>query len=732
MTTEGNGGAVNTNTDTQKQNNNKQRRPYHAHHIRSRTHTNNRNQRGGFGVHNRDRRDHVQGFTAQNQNTQQVISAPQHSIDSQIDNALTSLSPSVTTSISTTRNTMHSNQPKRNQVAGNRNNRNKNRRGGNRNGGGMRRDPRHDRPKMTAEVLERPSSPMTDEQKKEFTVIPPAGDSVRIIPLGGVEEIGRNMTVIEYQDDIIVIDAGFQFQDDDTPGIDYILPNTRYLEERQDKIRGVIITHGHLDHIGGLPYIMPRIGNPPIYTRNLTGIMIKKRQEEFPHTKPIKINIIEKDEKVMLGKLQVRFFGVTHTIPDSMGVIIDTPYGAVVNPGDFKLDHMDGIATDKEDKEYSIFEKENVLFMMADSTNVENPGFSTPEPLVYEGLEEIIKKATGRLIIGTFASQLQRIIKIIEIAERYGKKIVAEGRSMKTNIDIALAAGMLVTQKNTLIKSQDIENFPPDKIIILSTGAQGEEFAALMRIATKNHKFIHITNRDSVVLSASIIPGNEKSVEKLKDNIARQGAKIVHYRTSEVYIHSTGHGNRGELEWLHKKIKPKFFMPVHGNHYRLKLHAELAESLGMKPEQIMVPDTGTVIDITEGGTKMTRRKERAPYQPMMVDGFAIGDMQEVVLRDRQMLAQDGMFVIVASINTATGKLKKSPDIISRGFIYLRESQDLLQQTRYIIKKTIEDGVIGMNPINFDFLKEQVTEQVTTYLFAQTAKRPIIIPVILGV
>jgi len=571
---------------------------------------------------------------------------------------------------------------------------------------------------------------MSDQKKGP--VLPPIGDNIRIIPLGGVEEIGRNMTVVEYKDDIIIIDGGFQFQEEDTPGIDYILPNIKYLEERKEKIKGMIVTHGHLDHIGGIPYIMPRIGNPPIYTRNLTSIMIKKRQEEFPQLKPLTIHAIEKDERLMIGSLPIRFFGVTHTIPDSMGIIIDTPYGPVVTPGDYKLDHTDGIPSPSEEKEYAVFDKEKVLFLMSDSTNVENPGFSTPEREVHKGLEEIISKIKGRLVIGTFASQLQRLIKIIEIAERHGKKIVIEGRSMKVNIEIALAADMLKVNKDTIIQAQDIERYPPDRIIILSTGAQGEEFAALMRMATKNHKYIKIGPRDTVLLSSSIIPGNEKTVQKLKDNIARQGAHIIHYRTSEVFIHSTGHGNRGEIEWLHKKIKPTFFMPIHGNHYQLKLHAELAESLGMKSDHIVVPDTGTIVEIQEQGTKLVTLKDKAPGGAMMVDGFAIGDMQEVVIRDRQLLAQDGMFVIIANINTTTGKLKKSPDIISRGFVYLRESQDLLHQARYIIKKIIEDAVQGMHPINFDYLKEIVTEEMSKFLFQQTAKRPIIIPVILGV
>ena len=568
--------------------------------------------------------------------------------------------------------------------------------------------------------------------RKINDIIPPAGENIRIIPLGGVEEIGKNMTIIEYKDDIVIIDMGFQFKDDDTPGVDYILPNTKYLEDRKDKIRGVIITHGHLDHIGGIPYIMDRIGNPPIYTRALTSIMIKKRQEEFIHLPQLDIRVVEKEDGIRLGNLKVRFFSVTHTIPDSMGIIIDTPYGALVTPGDIKLDHEDGVPTDAEEKEYSRFEHEKVLFLMMDSTNVDNPGFSTPERLVHKNLDEIIKNTKSRLIIGTFASQLERVMKIIMIAEKYGKKVVVEGRSMKNNIEIAINIGMLNIKKDTIISTDEMENYPPDRIVALATGAQGDEFAALMRMSNKTHKYFKITPRDTVLLSSSIIPGNEKAVQKLKDNLARQGAKIIHYRSSDVYIHSTGHGNRGELEWLHKKIKPTFFMPMHGSHYMLRVHEELAKNIGMPPENIIVPDNGSILEIQDQGKKFVKLKESAPSGMMMVDGFSIGDVQELVIRDRKMLAQDGMFVIIASINTKTGKLKKSPDIISRGFVYLRESQDLLSQTRLIIKKTVEDTTRGMNPINFDFVKSNVAENVGRFLFQKTAKKPIVIPVILGV
>ncbi len=577
------------------------------------------------------------------------------------------------------------------------------------------------------------SRPPAIRGKRAEDVIPPAGDSIRIIPLGGVEEIGKNMSLIEYKDDIIVVDMGFQFKDDDTPGVDYILPNTKYLEDRKDKIRGVFITHGHLDHIGGIPYIMNRIGNPPLYTRALTSIMIKKRQEEFAHLPALDIKVVEKDDKITVGNLKIRFFNVTHTIPDSMGIIVDTPYGCLVNPGDIKLDHVDGIPTEAEEKEFGIFKNEKVLMLMMDSTNVDNPGFSTPERLVYEGLDNIIKNTKGRLIIGTFASQLERVMKIIMIAEQYGKKIVVEGRSMKNNIDIALNIGMLKVKPDTIITSTEMENLPPDRIIVLATGAQGDEFAALMRMSTKTHKYFRITPRDTVLLSSSIIPGNEKSVQKLKDNLARQGAKIIHYRTSDVYIHSTGHGNKGELEWIHKKVGAKFFMPIHGNHYMLRVHEDLAISnVGMQKENIIVPDNGAIIEIQDQGTKFVRLKEQAPGSVMIVDGFSIGDVQEMVIRDRKMLAQDGIFLIVVSINTKTGKLKKSPDIISRGFVYLRESQDLLNQARLIIKKTVEDTTAGMNPINFDYVKSVLSDDIGRFLFQKTAKKPIVIPVVLGV
>jgi ribonuclease J len=372
--------------------------------------------------------------------------------------------------------------------------------------------------------------------------------------------------------------------------------------------------------------------------------------------------------------------------------------------------------------------KDKNIFFIADSTNAEKDGFSIPEKRVIQTLEDIIKTVSGRLIIGTFASQFERMIHIMETAERLGKKIVTEGRSIKNNLEIAEKTGLLKVNKDTFIPAQDIGNYPPDKIVILSTGAQGEEFAALMRIATKQHKNITLTERDTIVLSSSVIPGNEIAVQKLKDNLYRHGVTLIHYRSSDV--HSTGHGNTGELIWINKQVGAKFFMPAYGYHSMLRCHAKALEQSGFPRENIIVPDNGTVVDI-ENGEKMNVHKQKVPSAPMVVDGFNIGDIQEVVIRDRQSLAKDGMFVIIASVNLKTGKLRKSPDIISRGFIYLRESQNLLNEARILIKKTVEDSTRNMNPIDLDYVKNNLTDVIAGFLFQRTNKAPMVIPVLIG-
>ncbi|MCX6752008.1 MAG: ribonuclease J [Candidatus Nomurabacteria bacterium] len=564
-------------------------------------------------------------------------------------------------------------------------------------------------------------------------ILPPEKGVVRIIPLGGVEEIGKNMTAIEIGDDIIVIDAGMHFSNEATPGVDYVIPNTTYLEERKEKIRALIITHGHLDHIGGVPLVLSRIGNPPVYSRSLSVLMMRKRQAEFPHLPAMKENIVEKDATITCGKIKVRFFGVTHTIPDSMGIIIETENGWIVTPGDYKLDQVDGIVSKEEEKEYSIFDKVKVLLLLTDSTNIENEGFSLPEIKVHQGLENLIKKINGRIIIAAFSSHITRLAHIVKVAEALGKKVAMDGRSMKTNIEVAIEAGYFSPKKDTIIPLEEVNNYPPNKVVVLMTGAQGEEFAALNRAANKSNMKFSLNKGDTIILSASIVPGNELAVVKMRDGLARQGVHVISYRTAgEDFVHATGHGNQEDVKWLHRKTHPKFFIPIHGNHYRLQLHKDLAMELGMSEENIVVPDNGSIIEISADGQKIIARKEKAPSGLMMVDGSSVGDAQDVVIRDRVMLAQDGMFVIIALLDQKTGRLKKSPDLISRGFVYLKENQELLRQVRIIIKKSVEDGAAKKNPIDFDYIKASLGETVSKFLYQKTEKRPLVIPVILSV
>lgn len=557
-------------------------------------------------------------------------------------------------------------------------------------------------------------------------------DTVRIIPISGVEEIGRNMTVIETKDDLIIFDIGFQFvsEESNAPGINYILPNTQYVEERKHKIRGLVVTHGHLDHIGGIPFVMERIGNPPIYTQYLTSLMIKKRQEEFPHLDPVDIHVVKEGDSFTIGKIKIKTFPVTHSIPDAMGVSVETKHGDIVLTGDIRLtQESNGEVAADEKADWEKVGQNNNLALICDSTNADKEGFSAPEAEVLTTLDSIIKNSTGRLIVGTFASQFERLTAIIKSCEKYGKKVVLEGRSIKTNIDIARTAKLMEVDDKIFINAQDMGDYPSDRIVILSTGAQGEEFAALMRIATDKHKSITLTERDTLVLSSSVIPGNEIAVQKLKDNIYRKNVRVINYKTTAV--HSSGHGNAGELTWVRQTVKPKFLIPVHGHHYHLKSHMYSAIENGFPRENIVVPDNGSLIDI-RNGTELIVHKEKAPTELVMVDGFTVGTRQEVVLRDRQSLAEDGMFVIIATVNTKTGKLRKSPDIISRGFVYLRENQQLLSEARTLIKRTVEKETEKMNPVDLDYVKDELSKTVSGFLMQRTNKTPMVIPVLIGI
>jgi ribonuclease J len=508
-----------------------------------------------------------------------------------------------------------------------------------------------------------------------------------------------------------------------------MLPNTKYLEQRKHKIRALVITHGHLDHIGAIPFIMEPLGNPPIYTREFAALIIKKRQAEFPHLPELNMKVVEQtvDFIRITDNIKIKFFGITHSIPESTGVMVETPIGNIVTTGDVRLDNVDGVPTDEEVDQYAVFKNREALLLLVDSTGIERPGWGISEEVVVKTISGIVKDAPARVIIATFASQVERIIKFIEIAKNFNRKVVIEGRSMKNNVEVIKFLNIADTSH--IIPIEEMENYPPNKVLILSTGAQGEEFAALMRMANDSHKFIKLNKSDTIILSSSVIPGNEIAIANLKDNLYRHDAHIITYAESDV--HAGGHGKRGELSWIHQHIPHRFLMPVHGHHFMLKMHAELAAINGTPRENVVVPDDGSIVEIYDHGNKIKILDKKAPSGIVMVDGFSVGDVQEMVIRDRQMLAQDGIFVIIATVDVNTGKLRKSPDIIARGFVYLKASQDLLKEARFIIKKTIEEGAHG-NPINFDIIKDTITDNVSRYLFQQTAKRPMVIPVVIGV
>jgi ribonuclease J len=456
--------------------------------------------------------------------------------------------------------------------------------------------------------------------------------------------------------------------------------------------------------------------------------MILKRQEEFPHSPALHIEEVKSDSVVKLGQLKARFFDITHTIPDAIGTIIETPLGNVIYPGDFKIE-LDAKGKPMHIEQYLKIGREKNLALLMESTNAEAPGFSIPEKTVHKNLEKIITEAKGRVITGTFSSLLERIIEIIKIAERLDRKVVIDGFSMKSNIEIAKELGYFKPKRDSIISADKISDYPPHKIVAICTGAQGEENAALMRIANRRHKHIKIQKNDTIILSSSVIPGNERNIQNLKDNLARQGAKIIHYKVADV--HASGHAYQEELKMMVRMLKPKHLIPVHGYFFMLKTNADLAESIGMPRENIAIPMTnGSIIEI--GKEKIHILKETAPANLVMVDGLGVGDVQEVVMRDRQALAQDGIFVVITVIDSQTGKVRNSPDIISRGFVYLRESQELLKHVRYLIKKTVEEATGKMHPINITYVKELLRERIGKFLFQKTKRRPMVLTVLIEV
>lgn len=588
------------------------------------------------------------------------------------------------------------------------------------------------KPKQGGSTFRGPSSDKarTFHKSKTSHKIPSLADGdIRIIPICGVEWIGTNMTAIEYKDEIIVVDAGFGFANPDTPGISYTIPDVTYLEKNKHKIKALVITHGHMDHVGGIPYVIEKLGNPKIYTREFGSMFIQSRMQEFPRVPKLNIVTIEgHDGYVPISThLKVKFFGLTHSIPDSTGVIIQTPYGGIMSTGDVRVENIDGVPVREEVEQYKFFKDEKILLCTMDSTGIVKQGWSASEERVKQNIDRIIKEATGRLIVAAFSSQVERLMSLMESAKKHGKYIVIEGRSMKNYLGIANE--LKLTNFDHVISVKEMGDHAPSKIVILITGGQGEQYSGLDRIASGTHREIKLNETDTVVLSASVVPGNDFSIGKLKDKLYKGSSKIITY--TDNLVHASGHGAREELKWIHSQIPYKFFMPVHGQYYFLRLHAEMVEKeLGVAKENILIPENGSIIEIREQGTKFVKIKEKVPARFTVVDGTYVGPMHDAVIKDRLTLSSDGIFVVVVMINQKTKKLKKSPDIISRGFVYLKENQDLLNETRDLIRKTVEDHLQDKKNIEFDALKEIVSKTVGKFLMRKTDKEPIIIPVIL--
>ena len=562
---------------------------------------------------------------------------------------------------------------------------------------------------------------------------------LKIMVMGGLEEVGRNMTLIEYEKEIIIIDMGLQFPEEDMPGIDYIIPNVSYLEDKKDWVKAVFITHGHFDHIGGIPHIMGEIGNPPMFMGKMTAGLVQKRIAEFKKAPVLKIKEITELDKIKVSdNIQVEFLRVNHSIPDCFAIIVSTPLGKVVHTGDFKIDFSPVNDKPADLNRIAQLGSENILLLMSDSTDATHPGYQISESAIGDEMGKLFEKIEGRIIIGTFASQLSRVQKIFDLAKKYGRRVSLQGRSMNDNVDVAHKIGYLKFDPRIIIEDKDLNRIKDDKIIIIGTGAQGESNAFLSKVVTGEHRAVRIKQGDTVIFSSSVIPGNERSIQNLMDAVVRQGAKIIHYKMMD--IHAGGHAKAEDLKLMMRLIKPQYFMPIEANHYMLRAHAELAEQIGIPRENIFVADNGQVVSFKKGVKNILDKrydvlgeltKEKVPTDYVMVDGLGVGDVSSIVLRDRRVMAEDGMIVVIVTLDAKTGELIGSPDLISRGFIYMKENRDLIEKTRAKVKNIAKDKKANA-PADDDYVKNKIRNEIGQFLFTSTKRRPMVLPVVIKV
>lgn len=557
----------------------------------------------------------------------------------------------------------------------------------------------------------------------------PLKPHLRVIPMGGLEEVGKNMTVIEYKDDIIIVDMGLMFPGEDMPGVDYVIPDVSYLMDKKEKIRGLIITHGHLDHTGAIPYLYEKIGSPQIYSAPLTNGLISKRLEEFNLLSKTKMSNIKIGEDVLqLGAFKISTFRVNHNIPDTFGLAIETPEGTIVYVTDWKFDHTPADGKPTDFSKLAELGGKGVLSLMSDSTNAEKPGHTMSEKDVEDVLFKIVEDSKGRLIVATFSSLISRVQQILNAAKRNRRKVCFIGRSMLTNMEVAISLGALIVPSETLIDSKEMNKYADSQLIIICTGSQGEDKSALTLIANGDHRQIRIKRGDTVVLSSSPIPGNERSVSGVMDNLFRAGAKVIYQKVMDV--HTSGHAYQEDLKLMLALIKPKYFMPIHGDRYKLVLHAQLAEGVGVPEENILIADNGQVVEFADQKGYITNKRVPASY--VLVDGLGVGDVGNIVLRDRKAMALDGIFVVIVTVNHQNGEIVTSPDIISRGFIYMRENEDLVHKARAEVKRLFTKHSNGDKHPDYSLIKQKLRDELGQFLYEQTQRRPMVIPVVIEV
>ena len=546
---------------------------------------------------------------------------------------------------------------------------------------------------------------------------------VKISFLGGLNEIGKNITVVECQDDMILIDCGMAFPDGDMLGVDLVIPDFSYIEQNQERVRGIVLTHGHEDHIGGLPFLLSKV-NVPLYGTPLTLGLVENKLREHSLVNKTKLNVVNAGSTIKLGCMEIKFIHVNHSIPDAVAFAIKTPGGTIVHTGDFKID-CTPISGDMIDlSSFASVGDEGVLALLAESTNAQRPGYTKTERMVSESLDNLFKKAENyRIIIATFASNVNRVQQIINCAEKYGRKVAFSGRSMVNYMDVAKRLGYLNVPENILIDIDMLGKFMPQQEVLVTTGSQGEPMSALSRMAYSDHRKVMVGEGDFIIISANPIPGNEKTVGNVVDELLKRGCKVIYESMYDVHV--SGHACQEELKILHRLVKPKYFIPVHGEQKHLRKHAELAEFLGMDRKNIFIGDIGSTVEITENSLKETAK---VPAGKVFVDGLGVGDVGSIVLRDRKHLGQDGLIIIVASLDVYDGHVISGPDIVSRGFVYVRESEGLLDEVRTMALDILEDCAEN-NIHEWGIIKNLIKDDISKLISQRTRRSPMILPIL---